>query len=249
MIDVHYDDTPNNHKVIIMLNEVGLDYRVIHYKLSKGEHQTPEFGKINPNYKTPAIVDNAPEDGGAPLPIFESGAILQYLAAKTGKFLPAEFRRRNLAIQWLTWQMAGLGPMGGQAGHFVRYAPEGQDYSLNRYTKELFRLLKVLDNRLSEADYLAEEYSIADIACWPGKAFYRVRLSMGKPDLTDFPAIERWHSRIAERPAVQAVSNDERLRAASGDVVSRTDKRQNLTPEEWSILFGDRQILTPIQQR
>jgi len=241
MIDLHYDDTPNNHKIVIMLNEVGLDYRITHYTISRGDHLTPEFSKINPNFKVPAIVDHAPADGGPPLPVFESGAILQYLADKTEQFLPSDLRRRTLAIQWLTWQVAGLGPMGGQAAHFVRYAPDGQEYGVKRYSRELLRLLRVLDNRLSEVDYLAEQYSIADMACWPGKAYDRVRVSMGMPGLKDFPAIEHWYSRIAERPAVVACMTDQRLRAPANDVVSTLDARQTLTAEQWSVLFGDRQ--------
>jgi GSH-dependent disulfide-bond oxidoreductase len=241
MIDLHYDDTPNCHKIVIMLNEVGLDYRIVHYTISRGDHLTPEFSSINPNLKVPAIVDHAPADNGPPLPVFESGAILQYLADKTGQFLPPDLRRRTLAIQWLTWQVAGLGPMGGQASHFVRYAPDGQEYGVKRYSRELLRLLRVLDNRLSEVDYLAEEYSIADMACWPGKAFYVVRRSMGMPELKDFPAIERWHNRIAERSAVVACMTDQRLRASPNDVVSTLDARQTLTAEQWSIFFGDRQ--------
>src|ERR1700761_310177 len=167
MIELHHVGTPNGHKVTIMLEETGLAYRVVPYNLMNGDHFTPEFRKINPNNKLPAIVDTAPADGGAPYAVFETGAILIYLAEKSGKLLPTELRRRHLALQWLMWQMASLGPMHGQAHHFIRYAPDGQAYGVERYGKEARRLMHVLEYRLREAPYLAEEYSIADIACWP----------------------------------------------------------------------------------
>ena len=165
MIDLHFVPTPNGHKISIMLLETGLEHRLIHYRIQDGDHLTPEFRRISPISRVPAIVDHDPIGGGDPYPVFETGAILIYLAEKTGRFLPADPRGRHLAIQWLMWQMAGLGPMHGQAHHFIRYCPEPQDYALTRYRNEALRLLRVMNRRLGEADYLAGEYSIADIAC------------------------------------------------------------------------------------
>src|SRR6185369_3286341 len=161
MIDVHFVPTPNGNKVTIMLEEIGLPYRLIPYNMLEGEHLTPEFRRVNPNGRLPAIVDHEPIGGGAPFAVMESGAILVYLSEKGGgAFMPADPRRRSQAQQWLMWQMAGFGPMQGQAHHFVRYAPEGQDYPVTRYMNETRRMLAVLDRRLAEADYLAEEYSV-----------------------------------------------------------------------------------------
>ncbi len=167
MIEVYFTPTPNGHKVSIMLEETGLPHRLLKMDVLAGDHLTPDFRRINPNGRLPAIVDHEPIGGGAPLPVFESGAILLYLAEKSGKFLPENPRRRSQAQQWLTWQMASFGPMQGQAHHFIRYAPEGQTYPTERYRNETVRLLHVLNGRLSEADYLAEEYSIADMAAYP----------------------------------------------------------------------------------
>jgi GST-like protein len=234
VIELHHVGTPNGHKVTIALEELGLPYRVIAYDLLKGEHFTPQFRRINPNHKLPAIVDHEPPFGGEPFAVFETGAILIYLAEKAGRLLPADPRRRSVALQWLMWQMAGLGPMHGQAHHFVRYAPEGQEYGLQRYTKEARRLLHVLEGRLAEASYLAEEYSIADIACWPW-----VRASrLIDVNLTDFPAVKRWWDTIAQRPAILAGTG-------SGELASPPSygkQRMVLSPEEWSNLFGERML-------
>jgi len=232
MIDLHFVGTSNGRKVAIMLEEVGLDYRVIEYPLYAGHHLTPAFGRLNPNHKLPVIVDHAPADGGEPLSVFETGAILQYLAEKSGQLLPSDFRRRVMALQWLTWQVAGLGPMHGQAHHFVRYAPEGQAYGVERYSREARRLMNVLERRLGEADYLAEDYSIADIACWPwvqGAALIGI-------EPAEFEAISRWSARIALRAAVIAAARvgDSSLPA------SYRGRRMSLSAEEWSNLFGDR---------
>jgi GST-like protein len=228
MIDVHFVPTPNGHKVSIMLEEVGLRYRLIPYDMLGGGHLTPEFRRINPNAKLPAIVDHDPIGGGAPLSVFESGAILLYLSEKTGKLTPADPRRRAGAQQWLMWQMAGLGPMHGQAHHFIRYAPEGQDYGVRRYGAEARRLLAVLDRRLGEADYLAEEYSIADIAAWPWvRATRAIEMS-----LEPFAHIRRWFAAIDARPAVQAGS-------AVRNTANLSSLRPVLTPEQWSNLFGE----------
>ena len=233
MIDLHFSGTPNNQKISIALEELELPYRLIKYDIFEGDHLTEAYGQINPNHKTPAIVDNDPAFGGGPHAVFESGAILQYLAEKTGKLLPVDPRQRSVALQWLTWQVAGLGPMGGQASHFMRYAPEQIPYAIERYSRELARLLMVLENRLSKATYLAgDEYSIADIAVWPGRA----AMAIVDVNLAEtYPNIYRWFSLIAERPAVQ--------RGRSADLAfpdKYMGRHQKLSPEEWSNMFGDK---------
>lgn len=186
-----------------MLEETALPYRVIEYPLYAGHHLTREFGWLNPNHKLPVIVDNAPADGGEPFAVFESGAILQNLADKTGRFLPTDARGRSVALQWLTWQVAGHGPMHGQAHHFVRYAPEGQDYAVERYSREARRLLHVLERRLSEVegmagDYLAGDYSIADMACWP----WVLGIALIGIDIADFrPSRAGLHALPPDRPS------------------------------------------------
>lgn len=232
MIELHYCATPNGQKVAVMLEEIGLPYEVIGYDIFDGDQLRPEFERINPNHKLPAIVDRDPADGGAPVPVFESGAVLQYLAEKTGQLLAPSGRERTAAIQWLTWQMAGLGPMGGQASHFLRYAPPGQDYAIERYTRELQRLLHVLERRLEQAPYLAgENYSIADIAVWPGR---RASFVMGI-DVADWPATKAWFERIAARPAVQRATSRPDLVAPA----KYLGRKQVLSESEWSNMFGD----------
>lgn len=232
MIDLHYSATPNGQKAAIMLEETALPFRVIGYDIFEGDHLTPAFGRINPNHKLPAIVDHAPADGGAPFAVFESGAVLQYLAEKTGRFLAPSGRARSVAIQWLTWQMAGLGPMGGQASHFLRYAPAGQDYATARYTRELERLLQVLERRLGEAPYLAgDDYSVADMAVWPGRAASFV---MGVA-LEAYPATHAWVERIRARPAVARVMARDDLKSPP----KYLGRQQSLSPEEWSNMFGE----------
>lgn len=240
MIELHYVRTPNGLKIAIMLAETGLPHRLINYDIFAGEHLKPQFKRINPNHKLPAIVDLDPEDKGRPFPVFESGAILIYLARKSGMLLPADFRRQSLALQWLAWQVAGLGPMLGQAAHFVRYAPEGQDYAVARYTREARRLLTVLDGRLAGAPYLAEEYSIADIACWPWVQ------NIGNYDmsLAEFPAILRWSNAIKERPAVAAAVQA----PATGVPPAYLKRRMQLTPEQWSNMFGEKMLRAPEQR-
>lgn len=232
MIDLHSNRTPNSHKPTIMLEEVGLPYRVIHYDVMKGEHFTPAYRAINPNNKLPAITDHEPSDGGAPFSVFETGAILIYLAEKSGQLLSTDFRKRSTTLQWLIWQVAGLGPMHGQAHHFVRYAPEGESYGVQRYTKEARRLLSVMEYRLRQAEYLAEDYSIADIACWP----FVIQADKIDIFLTDYPAVDRWCKAIAKRPAVvRATTNPE-----TAMPVGYVEKRMKLTAEQWSNLFGER---------
>ena len=231
MIDLHYVASPNGRKVSIMLEEVGLPYNLIPYEILKGAHLTREFRQISPNGKPPAIVDHDPVDGGEPLAVFESGAILLYLAEKTGQLLPTSPRRRSLAQQWLIWQMAGLGPMHGQAHHFLRYAPEKVPYAIRRYGNEARRLLAVLNRRLGEAEYLAEEYSIADIACWPWISAVRAI----DWTLDDYPHIQRWHKAIGQRPAVLA---DAKYAMPPG----ATARNVKLTSEQWSNIFGENML-------
>jgi len=229
VIDLHFTPTPNGQKISIALEEVGAPYALIHYDIFEGEQHTAEFGRINPNHKLPAIVDHDPPFGGGAHAVFESGAILQYLAEKTGQLLPADRRQRSVAIQWLTWQVASFGPMSGQAAHFLRYAPEPVPYAIERYSKEVERLLRILERRLGEAEYLAgDAYSIADIAVWPSLAFAAL-------DAERFPNTHRWVAAIAGRPAVV------RGRAAEKAVPSKYRQRHAvLTPAEWSNLFGER---------
>jgi len=197
VIDLYTWSTPNGRKVSIMLEECALPYRVHPVNIGKGEQFTPEFLALNPNNRIPAIVDSEGPDG-KPLPLFESGAILIYLAEKTGKFMPRDPRTRLICLQWLMFQMGGVGPMFGQAHHFLRSAKEQVPYGIKRYTDETRRLYGVLQKRLSDAEYLADEYSIADIATFPWVA----RFEWHKVDLAAFPAVKRWFDVIAARPAV-----------------------------------------------
>ena len=232
MIDLHYVRTSNGLKIAIMLEEIGLAYRVIDYDIFAGDHLAPEFKRINPNHKLPAIVDPEPEDGLAPLPLFESAAILIYLAERSQMFMPAAGRGRLATLQWLAWQVSGLGPMLGQGYHFARYAPEGQQYGIDRYTREARRLLAVLDYQLTEREFIAGSYSIADIACWPWVQNI-ANLDIG---IAEFPAIERWSEEIRNRPAVQRAVTSPMTSVPSAYL----SKRMTLTPEQWSNLFGDK---------
>ena len=231
MIEFHYVHTPNARKVRIMLAETGLAFERIDYDVRAGDHLKPGFRRLNPNNKLPVIRDLAPANGGEPITVFESGAILIYLAEKTGRYLPADAQARTLTFQWLMWQMAGLGPMGGQMAHFMRHAPKGQDYALQRYGNEVIRLLNVLEYRLAEAEYLAGDYSIADMAAWPLVSFS----AGGGRDMTAFPSTQRWVDAIAARPAVKESMSVE------GIPPRLIDNPDNLSPEERSILFGERQ--------
>ena len=198
MITLYTWGTPNGRKVSIMLEECALPYRVEAVDITQKQQFRSEFVAINPNSKIPAIVD-ADGPGGQPFALFESGAILLYLAEKTGQFLPADARGRYAAIQWLMFQMGGVGPMFGQTHHFLRYAPEPVPYAIGRYRTETARLYGVLNHRLGEADYLAGEYSVADIATYPWVA----RHEWHDVALTDYPNVARWYASIGERPAVQ----------------------------------------------
>lgn len=197
MIDLYTWTTPNGRKVSIMLEECGLAYRAHKVNIGQGEQFKPEFLAISPNNRIPAIVDSEGPDG-KPIEMFESGAILVYLAGKTGKFLPKSVRGKYEALEWLMWQMGGVGPMFGQAHHFLRSAPEQVPYGIKRYTDEARRLYGVLDRRLADAAYMAGEYSIADIATYPWAA----RHEWHKVDLAEFPNVKRWYDTIGKRPAV-----------------------------------------------
>jgi GSH-dependent disulfide-bond oxidoreductase len=194
MIDLHYWTTPNGHKITIFLEEAGLPYRII-----PGDQFKPEFLAISPNNRIPAIVDHKPKDGGKPVSIFESGAILLYLAEKTGKFLSPDLRVRVATLEWLFWQVGGLGPMAGQNNHFSRYAPEPIPYAIDRYRRETNRLYGVLNQRLADRPFVAGDYSIADMAIYPWIVPYQ---NQGQ-DLDDFPHLKVWFETIAARPATR----------------------------------------------
>jgi GSH-dependent disulfide-bond oxidoreductase len=199
MIDVYYWTTPNGHKVTMFLEEASVPYRIVPINIGSGEQFNPEFLQIAPNNRIPAIVDHEPKAAGASVSIFESGAILLYLAEKTGKFLPSDLRGRVEVLQWLFWQMAGLGPMAGQNHHFSGYAPEKIPYAIDRYVKETNRLYGVLNKRLADRPYIAGAYSIADMAAYP----WIVPYERQGQKLEDFPHLRRWFEAIRERPAVQ----------------------------------------------
>ena len=200
MIDLYYWTTPNGHKISIFLEEAGLEYALHPINIGKGEQFSVEFLEIAPNNRIPAIVDRHPADGGQPLSLFESGAILEYLADKSGKFLAPSGRERYVTLQWLYWQMGGLGPMAGQNHHFRNYAPERIDYAIERYLKETARLYGVLDKHLDDHDYVAgDTYSIADMAIWP---WIKSHARQGQ-ELEDFPNIQRWFEKIARRDGVK----------------------------------------------
>lgn len=198
MIDLYFWPTPNGQKIPIMLEECGLEYRVKPVNMLRGEQFKPAFLRVNPNNKIPAIVDHD-GPGQEPMALFESGAILQYLAEKTGRFMPRERRARYTVLQWLTFQVANVGPMFGQCGHFLGYAPRKIQYAIDRYRNEALRLYGVMDRRLKAVEYLAGEYSIADMATWP---WVRVRW-LHRIELAEFPHVQRWYESIGARPAVQ----------------------------------------------
>lgn len=224
-IELHYWPTPNGWKISIMLEELGAPYEVKFVNIGRGEQFEPSFLKISPNNRMPAIVDpDGP--GGEPISVFESGAILQYLGRKYGQLYPSDERRRVDVDQWLFWQMGGLGPMAGQAHHFRQYAPETIDYAINRYTNECNRLYGVMNKRLADRDFLAGEYSIADIAC---VGWVRPYKNQGQ-DLEEFPNLKRWFETIMARPAV------ERGMAVGAEL------RRNIADdkEAQKVLFGQR---------
>jgi GSH-dependent disulfide-bond oxidoreductase len=227
MIDLYYWPTPNGHKITLMLEECGLAYRIHPINIGAGDQFQPDFLRLSPNNRMPAIIDHAPNDGGEPVRIFESGAILLYLAEKTGQFLASDLRTRYQTIQWLMWQMGGLGPMAGQNHHFNLYAPEPIPYAQERYTKETARLYHVLDVGLEGRDFLAGSYSVADMACYPWIVPHRNQ----QQNLDDFPNVKAWFTRIGSRPAtVKAYAVGEGMRPSRPP-----------TDEERQNMFGEKQ--------
>lgn len=225
MIDLYYWPTPNGQKVRIFCEEAGLPYRIVPVDIAKGDQFAPAYLTISPNNRMPAIVDHAPVDGGAPLSVFESGAILVYLSEKTGRFMPSDARGRADVMQWLMWQMANLGPMAGQNGHFNTYAPEKIPYAIERYVKETNRLYGVLDKQLAKREFICSEYSIADMASYP----WIVPHERHKQDINAFPNLRRWFEAIRARPAVQfCYEHGEAMRAG----------HTLMTDEAKKILFG-----------
>jgi len=226
MIDLYYWPTPNGHKITIFLEETGLQYRIVPVNIREGDQFKPEFLKISPNNRMPAIVDSD-GPGGKPISLFESGAILLYLGEKTGQLLPSEIRARYEVVQWLMFQMANVGPMFGQRGHFLRAAPEKLPYAIERYTNESRRLLDVMDRRLGQSAYLAGDYSIADIATYP----WVVGTRREPEQLESRPNFKRWLDAISERPAVKR-----------GVAVMAGLPQQPLDDKARSILYGAKQF-------
>jgi GSH-dependent disulfide-bond oxidoreductase len=224
MIDLYYWTTPNGHKITIFLEEAGLSYRIVPVNISKGEQFRPEFLAISPNNRMPAIVDQKPKDGGKPISVFESGAILLYLSEKTGKYIPEGQRNRVEVIEWLFWQMGGLGPMAGQNHHFAHYAPEKIPYAIERYVKETNRLYGVLNKRLANREFVAGRYSIADMAIYP----WIVPHERQGQKLDEFPDLKRWFIAIGERPAVH------RAYARAKEI----NTQPTVSEESKKILFG-----------
>ncbi|MEE8396519.1 MAG: glutathione S-transferase N-terminal domain-containing protein [bacterium] len=199
MIDAHFWPTPNGWKISIALEEMALDYRVVPVNIGRGDQFKPDYLKINPNNRMPAIVDHDPADGGEAISVFESGAILLYLAEKTGRFLPRDVRGRTEVYAWLMWQVGGLGPMLGQNGHFQFYAPEPIPYAQQRYSDETLRLYAVLDQRLAGREHICGDYSIADMACWPWIITYKRQ----GVDLSKYPNLRRWYDALKQRPGLR----------------------------------------------
>ena len=229
MIDIYFWPTPNGYKITVMCEEVGLKYNIIPVNIGAGDQFKPEFLKISPNNRMPAIVDPDGPDG-KPIAIFESGAILMYLAEKTGKLMPSDPRGKYNVIQWLMFQMASVGPMLGQAHHFRVYAPEKLEYAIDRYTNEAKRIYNMIDKQLSQTPYIAGDYSIADIAIYP----WLVPHNMQGQNLDDFPHLKKWYEGLRARPAVQA------------GLAAMADQLKNRPPTQdkkaWDTLFGAKQF-------
>ena len=226
MIDLYYWTTPNGHKITLFLEEAGLDYAIKPVNISKGDQFKPDFLRISPNNRMPAIVDHAPKDGGDPISVFESGAILIYLAGKTGKFMPGDLRGQVEVMEWLMWQMGGLGPMAGQNHHFALYAPEKLPYAIDRYIKETGRLYAVLNKRLANRDFICGDYSIADMACYP----WVIPDRQGQ-NIDDFPHLKRWKETIRVRPATaRAYARAKEVNPETKPVVDDEESRR--------VLFG-----------
>jgi GST-like protein len=226
MIDLYYWPTPNGHKITLFLEEAKLSYRLIGVNIGTGEQFKPDFLKISPNNRMPAIVDHAPAQGKAPISVFESGAILLYLAGKTGKFIPKDLRGQVDTLQWLMWQMGGLGPMLGQNHHFSHYAPEKIPYAIDRYVKETSRLYGVLNKQLANRAFITgTSYTIADMACYP----WIIPERQGQ-NIDDFPHVKRWFAAIKVRPAT--------VRAYARAKEVRPDTPTQITDEQRKVLFG-----------
>jgi GSH-dependent disulfide-bond oxidoreductase len=232
MIELYYWTTPNGHKITMFLEEAGLEYRIKPVNIGKGEQFDPKFLKFSPNNRIPAIIDRKPADGGKAITVFESGAILLYLAGKTGKFIPRDLRGQVEVLEWVMWQMGGLGPMAGQNHHFNHYAPEKIPYAIDRYVKETSRLYAVLDKQLAGRPFIAgKQYTIADMACYP----WIIPDRQGQ-DINDFPNLKRWKS------AIRARAGTERAYARAKEV--NPQPTQTRTEEERKILFGqDRSVV------
>jgi GSH-dependent disulfide-bond oxidoreductase len=226
MIDLYYWPTPNGHKITLFLEEAKLPYRIVPVDIGKGDQFKPEFLAFSPNNRMPAIIDHAPAEGKKPITVFESGAILLYLAGKTGKFIAKDLRGQVDTLQWLMWQMGGLGPMLGQNHHFRHYAPEKIEYGINRYTNETSRLYGVLNKRLADRAFITgKQYTIADMACYPW-----ILPDRQGQDMKDFPHLARWHAAIKARPATARAY-------AKKDEVNRVPV-ENMTDEQKKLLFG-----------
>ena len=228
MIDLYYWTTPNGHKITMFLEETGLAYRIIPINIGKGEQFSHDFLSVAPNNRIPALVDHEPKGGGKPISLFESGAMLLYLAEKTGQFLPSNIYGRYDVIQGTFWQMAGLGPMAGQNHHFRNYAPDKIPYAIDRYVNETNRLYGVLNKRLAGREFIADDYSIADMACYPWVVPYK---NQGQ-NIDDFPNLKRWLADIEARPATQ------RAYAKAKEVNPNFGQPTIRTEEERKILFG-----------
>jgi len=224
MIELHMSPTPNGLKITLFLLEAEIRHRIVQLRLGEGDQFKPEFLAISPNNKIPAIVDDEPAGGGAPISLFESGAILLYLAEKYRRFIPQDTRGRMDVLQWLFWQMSSLGPMAGQIGHFNVHAPEKVPYAIARYTKEASRLYRVLNTRLADREFIGGSYSIADMACYPWIVPHRAQ----GQDLDEYPHIKRWFAAIAARPATR--------RAYNG--VEDVYANHPLTDKARAVLFG-----------
>ncbi|HVR93342.1 MAG TPA: glutathione S-transferase N-terminal domain-containing protein [Casimicrobiaceae bacterium] len=225
MIDLYYWTTPNGHKMTMFLEETGMPYTIHPVNIGKGDQFKPEFLKISPNNRIPAIVDSAPTDGGEPIAMFESGAILLYLADKIGRFIPHDFRARLDCIQWLFWQMGNLGPLAGQNHHFVHYAPEKIPYAIDRYVNETGRLYAVLNKRLADREFITGEYTIADMA-----SYTWVLPERQSQNIDDFPNLKRWKEAIKARSATQrAYAKAKEINPGAGGIRTEAEKK---------ILFG-----------
>jgi GSH-dependent disulfide-bond oxidoreductase len=224
MINLYYWPTPNGHKITLFLEEAGLPYQITPIDIGAGDQFKPEFLAFSPNNRMPAIIDNAPADGGEKISVFESGAILLYLAEKTGQFLSKDMRQKKISMEWLFWQMGGFGPMLGQNHHFTRYAPEKIPYAIDRYQRETERLYGVLNRHLENREFIADQYSIADMACYP----WAVAHDWHHVALENYPNVMRWHDAIKQRPAV--------IKAYA--LAEQYKRPAEMTPEMKKILFG-----------